>query len=82
MPTITVGSVGLSREDSRTNRGERIETNVTHLETLAAMIEHGEVDLVAVGRALLANPEWPNLVRQGRFNEIADYSGAALTELI
>jgi 2,4-dienoyl-CoA reductase-like NADH-dependent reductase (Old Yellow Enzyme family) len=82
LPTITVGSVSLSREDSRDNRGATIETNVAHLETLATMLKRGDFDLVAVGRALLANPEWPHLIRQGRFDDIVNYSGAALKELI
>jgi 2,4-dienoyl-CoA reductase-like NADH-dependent reductase (Old Yellow Enzyme family) len=82
LPTISVGSVGLSREDSRTNRGDRIETNMNNLQTLAAMLERGDFDLIAIGRALLANPEWARLVRENRFDELVDYSGAALKQLL
>jgi len=82
LPVITVGSVGLSREDSRDTRGATVETSTANLEALARMVERGDVDLVAIGRALLANPEWPRLVREGRLNELSHYSGAALDNLI
>lgn len=33
-------------------------------------IKGGTADFVAIGRTLLADPEWPNKVREGRLNEI------------
>ncbi len=33
-------------------------------------VTSGSCDLVALGHGLLAEPEWPNLVRQGRWEEI------------
>jgi 2,4-dienoyl-CoA reductase-like NADH-dependent reductase (Old Yellow Enzyme family) len=81
LPTITVGSVGLSREDSREDRGATIEANHARLSTLAEMLERGEFDFVAIGRALLSNPDWPALVRAGRFDAIKPYSGEALATL-
>jgi 2,4-dienoyl-CoA reductase-like NADH-dependent reductase (Old Yellow Enzyme family) len=35
-----------------------------------AMIVNDRADLVAVGRGLIADPEWPNKVRERRFGEI------------
>jgi len=32
---------------------------------LLAGLERGDFDLVAVGRALIANPDWPHRVRNG-----------------
>jgi 2,4-dienoyl-CoA reductase-like NADH-dependent reductase (Old Yellow Enzyme family) len=29
------------------------------------MMDRGDFDLVAVGRALIANPDWPKIVRSG-----------------
>lgn len=81
LPTITVGSVGLSREDSVTDRVSPVETSTASLERLAIMLDRGDFDLVAVGRALVSNPRWAELVRQGRFDEIAPYTGETLETL-
>ena len=35
-----------------------------------AMLQNRRADLVAVGRGLIADPEWPNKVRQGRTDDI------------
>jgi len=37
--------------------------------------------VVAVGRALIANPEWPALVKAGRFAELESYSSKMLMSL-
>lgn len=34
-------------------------------------IANGETDLVALGRALIADPEWPNKVKENRISEIS-----------
>ncbi len=34
------------------------------------VLARGKVDLVAIGRALFADPEWPNKAREGRLQEI------------
>jgi 2,4-dienoyl-CoA reductase-like NADH-dependent reductase (Old Yellow Enzyme family) len=34
------------------------------------VLEHGRASLVAVGRGLIADPNWPNKVREGRTDEI------------
>ena len=35
-----------------------------------SMLANSRADLVAIGRGLIADPEWPNKVRDGRFREI------------
>ena len=45
-------------------------------------MEKGEFDLVAVGRALISDPEWAAKVRDGRFDELEDFSAEALKELV
>lgn len=69
LPTITVGSVGLTRDAIRA-RGP------AGLEALAARRAAGEFDVVAVGRALLANPQWARHVRAGDVDAIVDYEPA------
>ncbi|MBK6511926.1 MAG: NADH:flavin oxidoreductase [Haliea sp.] len=63
-PTITVGSVGLSA-DFIPLPGEATfrEAEPASLDELVQRLEAGEFDLVAVGRAMIANPAWANLVR-------------------
>lgn len=63
LPTITVGSVGL------TNTPER-------LAELGDRHAAGEYDLVAVGRALLGNPAWVDLIETGRIADVVDYTKA------
>ena len=39
-------------------------------EVAAAAVENGKADIVAIGRGLLADPEWPNKVKRGQIEEI------------
>jgi len=63
-PTITVGSVGLNA-DFIPKPGESTfrEAEPASLDELLQRLQAGEFDLVAVGRALIANPDWVQLVR-------------------
>lgn len=47
-----------------------------------ARIQSGENDLVALGRALITNPHWPELVRARRFGELRPYSSSSLLRLV
>ncbi|MEQ8804105.1 MAG: hypothetical protein RLP45_18890 [Haliea sp.] len=62
-PTITVGSVGLNA-DFIPKAGETTfrEAEPASLDELLQRLQAGEFDLVAVGRALLANPDWVQLL--------------------
>lgn len=75
-PTITVGSVGLDQIfDNVTDRAGLV-SNPVSLDTLIDHFERGEFDMVALGRALLANPEWVNLVRAGNYEALRPYRSA------
>jgi 2,4-dienoyl-CoA reductase-like NADH-dependent reductase (Old Yellow Enzyme family) len=76
IPTISVGSVGLSSEFTGAFRGEGSAAG--KLDEAIERLDRGEFDLVAVGRALLQDPEWVVKVRQNRFAELRDYDAAAL----
>ncbi len=71
-PTISVGSVGLDTDFFRTNVGAG--TGVASIQPLLDRLERGEFDLVAVGRALLADPEWLLKLRSGRAESITPYT--------
>jgi 2,4-dienoyl-CoA reductase-like NADH-dependent reductase (Old Yellow Enzyme family) len=77
--TITVGSVGL---DSDFMQGAGDVADGAQFERLGRMIGEGEVDLVAVGRALLADPEWAAKIRDGRTAELVPYAREATKTLV
>lgn len=78
-PVITVGSVGLSGEFTAAFRGDA--STPTALDELVRRYGRGDFDLVAVGRALLMDPQWLNKVREGRTDELLGFSKEALTVL-
>ena len=51
------------------------------IDDLLDRLERGEFDLVAVGRALLQDPEWAAKVLAGRFAELAAYDASSLKTL-
>jgi len=79
VPTITVGSVSLNQDFITSYRTAGAQT--AGIERLIEMMERGDFDLVAVGRALIVNPDWALKVREGRFSDLKDYDPAALATL-
>ena len=80
-PTITVGSVGLDGEFLQFMVDTDKVAQPASLENLLARLEREEFDLVAVGRALLVDPDWAAKVREGREQDILPFSREALTSL-
>jgi len=80
LPTISVGSVGLTGDFFGAFAGQTSAS--AGLEPLLERMDKGEFDLIAVGRALLGDPEWVTKVRDGRLGELHDFSPAALAELV
>lgn len=78
-PTITVGSVGLDGDFIKGFQGEG--SPVRGIDDLLDSLERDEYDMVAVGRALLQDPEWAAKVLAGRTGELASYDAAALKTL-
>ena len=78
-PTITVGSVGLSGEFIAAFAGE--SSKPASLDELLRRLDRGDFDLVAVGRALINDPLWVQKVRDGRHDELLDFSPSALGTL-
>lgn len=78
-PTITVGSVGLTGEFVASWGGE--QSQPASLDELLRRLDRGDFDLVAVGRALLQDPQWVVKVREGRDGELQPYDRAALASL-
>jgi 2,4-dienoyl-CoA reductase-like NADH-dependent reductase (Old Yellow Enzyme family) len=80
LPTITVGSVGLSEDFIAAYRQKGAET--AGIDRLLEMLGRGDFDLVAVGRALIVNADWPNKVGAGRFDQLAAFDPKALETLV
>ncbi|MEU8789857.1 NADH:flavin oxidoreductase [Streptomyces sp. NPDC048643] len=78
-PAISVGSVGLDGEFLKAFQGEG--SSVRGIDDLLDRLERDEFDLVAIGRALLQDPEWAAKVLAGRFDELKPYDAAALKTL-
>ena len=81
-PTITVGSVGLDGEFLQFMVKTDKVAEPASLENLLERLNKEEFDLVAVGRALLVDPDWALKVREGREQDILPFSRDALTTLV
>lgn len=79
-PTISVGSVGLTEEFIATYRDGTAE--VAGIDDLIERMGANEFDLIAVGRALLANPTWPEKIRLGEMDSLRTFHKDQLTELV
>ncbi len=78
-PTITVGSVGLDREFTATFSDNG--AGVSNIDGLLERLGQNEFDLVAIGRALLADPAWARKVQSGLIDELTPFSPEALQTL-
>ncbi len=80
-PTVTVGSITLNEEFTRTFQSADTAA-VTGIDELMERLEREEFDLVAVGRSLIVNPSWPAVIRRGAIQELLPYQRDALAQLI
>ncbi|MFD8618639.1 NADH:flavin oxidoreductase [Streptomyces sp. NPDC059513] len=78
-PTVTVGSVGLDGDFFSAFAGN--DSAVTGVDQLLDRLERDEFDLVAVGRALIADPEWAAKTLGGRTGDITPFDAEMLKTL-
>lgn len=66
-PVIAVGSIGLAQqhETRRLRTRDNVGSEVADLTRLAECLARDDFDLVAVGRGMLADPQWADKVRKG-----------------
>jgi 2,4-dienoyl-CoA reductase-like NADH-dependent reductase (Old Yellow Enzyme family) len=82
--TVTVGSVGLDQqfgEGGGLAEGYTQQSGVTSIDDLVARLERNEFDLVALGRTLLANPDWAAKALRGELTDVVPYDPAVLRSL-
>jgi 2,4-dienoyl-CoA reductase-like NADH-dependent reductase (Old Yellow Enzyme family) len=72
LPIIAVGSVGLETQFRAEKQGQVIAP--APVDRLVEQFDSGEFDVVAIGRALLADPDWVNRLRVGALDEFAGYN--------
>lgn len=78
--TISVGSVGLSGEFMAAFGGEK--STPVNLDRLVKRMEAEEFDLIAVGRAILGDPQWVSKVQAGDSKDLLPFDPASLAELV
>ena len=91
-PVIAVGSVGLEGVARITGSADvpgggvsfaaSTVSGIDQLRDLETRLAAGEFDMIAVGRSLLADPEWAEKVHQGRLDERIAFDKANLARLI
>ena len=81
-PVIAVGSVTLGN-DFKSDTGKiAAPAAPEQIARIEAAMDRGEFDLIAVGRAMLANPDWANKVRAGDLARLAGFARADLDRLV
>lgn len=76
LPTVAVGRATVSA-----GMGETAEVETTDPQPIAEMVDRGEADLVAVGRSLIANPDWCLKVAQDNWKGLVPYHRDQLESL-
>ena len=81
-PAIAVGSVGLLEDFISTFKPDfEGDSGITSLSRLQGPLSSGEFSLVAVGRALISNPDFAKKVASGRYEDLIPYSKQMLEDL-
>lgn len=75
VPVIAVGGAGLDRPGLRA-------AEPASLGVLQAPLGRGDFDILAVGRALLADPRWLEKIRAGRIGDTVGYDKSHLDTLV
>ena len=77
--TISVGSVGLNSDFGGAFAGQ--SSGQVPIDRLIARMERDEFDLIAVGRALISDPQWVAKVKDNRLDELRGFDAAHLATL-
>ncbi|MEV8314120.1 NADH:flavin oxidoreductase [Streptomyces sp. NPDC059900] len=81
VPVVTVGSVGLDQVFIG-SQGWAAPSASTGIDPLIDRLERDEFDLVAVGRALIADPEWAAKALESRLADALPFDKSQLTRLV
>ncbi|BAV66273.1 oxidoreductase [Sphingobium cloacae] len=81
-PTLTVGSIGFDNDLIKALNTKAAGTDIPSIVEAAKRVEREEFDLVAVGRGMIADPNWAQKVREGTFDELLAYDANMLRTLV
>jgi 2,4-dienoyl-CoA reductase-like NADH-dependent reductase (Old Yellow Enzyme family) len=79
-PTMSVGSVSLNEEFVATYR-DGGHAEAVGIDELIRRMEANEFDLIAVGRAQIANPDWTNLIQEHQEASLKAFDREILSRL-
>lgn len=82
VPTVAVGSVTLGNDFKSSGGKQHAVAAPEQIDDLERRLARGDFDLIAIGRALLANPDWVRLVQSGQAAQLRSFSKAQLDALI
>lgn len=83
VPTMTVGSVGLDCDLlASLGEGRTAQLNLQSLDELMRRFDRGDFDLIGVGRAMIAEPDWPKIVARGALDQLKPFSTGALADAL
>jgi 2,4-dienoyl-CoA reductase-like NADH-dependent reductase (Old Yellow Enzyme family) len=78
-----VGSIGLDCDLlASLGEGRTAHLNLSSLEQLVRRFERGDFDLVGVGRAMIAEPDFPKIVRRGELEKLKPFSTKAMADAL
>jgi 2,4-dienoyl-CoA reductase-like NADH-dependent reductase (Old Yellow Enzyme family) len=81
-PAMSVGSVGLTGDFiSGTFMSKQAQVEQAGIDELVKRMQDGEFNLIAVGRAVLQDPQWLLKLKDGRNDEIEPFAKKSLTAL-
>ena len=81
-PAMSVGSVGLTEDFiSGTFASNKEAVEQSGIDELVERMNNHEFELIAVGRALLQDPEWLIKVKEGRIDDVEAFAKKSLTKL-
>lgn len=81
-PAIAVGSIGLENDFLPSSKNEQFSNSgTTNVDELVTRMQAEEFDLAAVGRALIANPDWVQKVRGNAYDELVGFDKSMLMQL-
>lgn len=78
---MTAGSITLNAEFTSTFRTAETAAT-TGIDELLERLEREEFDLVAIGRSLIVNPAWSQIIQRGVIDELLPYQRDVLAQLI
>lgn len=80
-PVIAVGNVGIDKEFSLDMFSGSVQSKPKSINLAESRLQAGDFDLVAVGRAILADSNWPDKIRLGQLDKVVPFSSESLATL-